>query len=374
MWGGTATLVEEASIGVESGDDEYMFGSIRSIAVHDGRMYVLDNQVPAVRVYDLAGEHLQDIGAEGEGPGEFRVPLSMVVGADGRVHVRDGELGRITIFSPEGDTVDTIPLRVGFRSTYQMVMTNDGTLYNYERLAQDDADTEDRRSGMVPHFGDEGRVGEPIPPPDFDFESWQITGRAEGLSMTYGVPFAPAVRWTLAPSGAVVAGLSTDYHFEIRYPDGRLVHVMKSWTPVPVSSAEAAWRKKQSTALMRRNLPEWTWNGPEIPAAKPAYTRFVADHSGRIWVIRPGPSRHVDGDCDENPEPGPGFGEPCWTQTTIWEIFGEDGRFLGTAEVPEGTQVSPPPYIRDELFVAWSLDEASTPMVKRYRLVLPGER
>jgi len=32
VWGGTATLEEEASIGVESGDDAYMLGSVRAIA------------------------------------------------------------------------------------------------------------------------------------------------------------------------------------------------------------------------------------------------------------------------------------------------------------------------------------------------------
>ncbi len=40
-----ATVVEELSIGVESGPDEYMFGSIRYIAAGvDGTVYVVDGR------------------------------------------------------------------------------------------------------------------------------------------------------------------------------------------------------------------------------------------------------------------------------------------------------------------------------------------
>ncbi len=62
VWGGMARLVEEASIGVEAGPEEYMFGNVTAVWGTDGRTFVLDPQIPAVRVYDLAGSHLFDIG------------------------------------------------------------------------------------------------------------------------------------------------------------------------------------------------------------------------------------------------------------------------------------------------------------------------
>lgn len=58
------------------------------------------------------------------------------------------------------------------------------------------------------------------------------------------------------------------------------------------------------------------------------------------------------------------------------DVFDEEGRFLGDAELPEGTQMFPPPYVRGDLFLAAYLaaymDEVGTVMVKRYRIVLPG--
>lgn len=71
VWGGTARLVEDLSIGVETGEDAYVFGAISGVAADESRIYVLDSQVPALRVYDHQGVHVLDIGGEGQGPGEF---------------------------------------------------------------------------------------------------------------------------------------------------------------------------------------------------------------------------------------------------------------------------------------------------------------
>jgi hypothetical protein len=63
VWGAPARLEETLSIGVEAGEEPYMFGQLRGVAALDGRIYVLDGSVPAVRVYDGEGRHLMDIGA-----------------------------------------------------------------------------------------------------------------------------------------------------------------------------------------------------------------------------------------------------------------------------------------------------------------------
>ena len=74
------------------------------------RIYVLDNQIATVRVYDLAGRHLMDIGGRGQGPGEFMFPEHLAIDPDGTIFVRDGALARLTIFEPSGAVRDTWPL------------------------------------------------------------------------------------------------------------------------------------------------------------------------------------------------------------------------------------------------------------------------
>lgn len=58
------------------------------------------------------------------------------------------------------------------------------------------------------------------------------------------------------------------------------------------------------------------------------------------------------------------------------DVFGPDGRFLGDVDVPLGFSVSGlrRSYIDGDMILREIQDEAGTIMVKRYRLVLPGER
>jgi len=45
-------LVEEASIGVDVGEDPYMLGNPTAVWATEDRIFVVDGQIPALRVYD----------------------------------------------------------------------------------------------------------------------------------------------------------------------------------------------------------------------------------------------------------------------------------------------------------------------------------
>lgn len=53
MWEGWARLVEDLSIGVESGEDAYMFGRITGLYATADEIFVVDEQIPVVRVFDM---------------------------------------------------------------------------------------------------------------------------------------------------------------------------------------------------------------------------------------------------------------------------------------------------------------------------------
>ena len=110
---------------------------------------------------------------------------------------------------------------------------------------------------------------------------------------------------------------------------------------------------------MRRIDPGWVWRGPSIPAHKPAFESFIPDHSGRVWVVRLG-SGVSPNSTDE------------WRDTYLLDVFEEQtGRYLGEVEVPPGVRFAPEPYIRDDLFIAYCLDEAGVPYVRSFRIELP---
>jgi len=151
--------------------------------------------------------------------------------------------------------------------------------------------------------------------------------------------------------------------------------VSRDWEPVPVEPAEATWRKRWRVAATRERYPDWNWNGDEVPSHKPAYNLLIPAASGETWVARSGPSRRQDS-CVEDPlDDFRRAGEnPCWREEGVLDVFGTDGRYLGDVRIPEGLRPSLGTlFVRGDTVLGVVQDQAGTIMVKRYRLVLPGE-
>lgn len=67
-----------------------------------GQLLLSDAAEGNVRLFDSTGKLQRTIGAKGSGPGEFQIPFAPRFGPDGRIHVPDAKLGRISVFSPAG--------------------------------------------------------------------------------------------------------------------------------------------------------------------------------------------------------------------------------------------------------------------------------
>jgi len=121
--------------------------------------------------------------------------------------------------------------------------------------------------------------------------------------------------------------------------------------------------------------PNWEWNANPIPETKPFFGGFYADPAGVLWVRRLVRTESVN-DCDASPavalaENRPA--RPCFREIEGFDVFAADGRYLGQVEMPLVDLVEQPTIDGDTLVLAME-DDAGTIMVKRYRLVLPGER
>ena len=369
VWGGTATLVGQLSIGVEVGEDPYMFGSIAGIWATEDRIYVADYRVPAIRVFDHDGGYIMDLGREGQGPGEYQGPNSVVVAQDGRIYSKDGSPGgRVNVYNKDGESVDTLHGDPMLGSGWPLVATRAGSVYTPVRGDPDSWQDGPRLSGMaIP--GPDGIVGEilVVPTLGFEFQGVYVNDR-----MTTFMPFAPSHRWAMSPSGAIVVGITGEYRFEIHGSGDHVTVVEKSWEPLPVDPGEAEWRRRATVMEGRRWQEGFSWDGAGMPDRMPAWSGLTVDADGRIWIARRGPSRRVE-DCDPDPfEVTEGRARSCWESDLTYEVFDEEGLFLGgvdLAPVIASLRVS---FITgDRMFVAVE-DEAGTPMVKRYRIVLPS--
>lgn len=72
------------------------------VAVHAGKIYVVDGSHHRIMVYDLKGKFLFQFGSKGEQPGQLNYPVGIDVSTDNRVYVADSGNHRIQIFSNKG--------------------------------------------------------------------------------------------------------------------------------------------------------------------------------------------------------------------------------------------------------------------------------
>lgn len=94
----TDSAAPSLSLGAMDTPPEQVFGEISDVESDSaGRIYVLDSQGGAVRIFGPSGAFLTEIGRFGDGPGEFAAPSSLAILDDGSLVVA-GTMGRVTRF------------------------------------------------------------------------------------------------------------------------------------------------------------------------------------------------------------------------------------------------------------------------------------
>ena len=148
-------LEEDLRIGEAEGAEEYMFTSIRDLAVDDdGSIYVADNEDACIKVYDASGIFLRRISRKGQGPGELGRPYGVQITDNAEVMVHDGANRRVHYFSRAGDFLRDVPFGTLWHLTcrsdggefyYAMVMFRDEEFSGF-KLMQLDSELKERRT------------------------------------------------------------------------------------------------------------------------------------------------------------------------------------------------------------------------------------
>jgi hypothetical protein len=371
VWGDTAYLEPEVSIGMLEGPDEYLIGSPRALAVsEDGRIYMLDRQVMKVRVYAPDGTHIRDIGREGGGPGEFEGPDGMTTLPDGRLLVRDPGNARVAEFSADGEYLGQFWLAGGFNTSRRFYADTAGNSYAMV-LLDAEASVFDWKFGLA-RYGPDGEVRDTIPAPTWNYDRPQVSASRDGSTSINYVPFTGQDWWTFSPLGYMIGGVSTDYRFDLFRVGEPVLRIERDWTPIRVKPEEAEERKRRQVAGFRRNFGSWSWNGPPIPDTKPAFRDLFASEEGNIWVLvsQEGRETMTEEEAREEEQrtrmPPLRFEEP-----PAYDVFAPDGRFLGHVRVPEDFSNRPGPIVRGDTVWAVARDELDVATIVRYRIVHP---
>lgn len=363
-WGDSARLVEEVRIGELEGEDEYTFGRVVSMAVDSaGAMYVLDQQALTVRVYDATGRHVRDIGRSGSGPGELKQPHSLDFMPDGRLAVRDFGNARINFYDATGESVGTLTIPGGFFTSTPMQVDTLGRIYT--SVVADRPEGQMFRVGYQ-RFGADGSIGDTIRRPRPDFETQPLTARSpdgSGMSAT-SVPFSPGIQWTIDRGGNVVWAITSDYSIHTMQ-DGRPFRITRTIDAVPVQAAEKAAAEENIVRNMQATQPNWSWQGPAIPDAKPFIGSVTIAHDGRIWVQvrQPGERQAADPDAEREPGAPPPIDQ--WPEPQVYDVFEPDGTWLARLDAP--AQFTPM-YMRGDHVWGMQRDEYDVNYVVRLRI------
>jgi hypothetical protein len=377
IWRDTAELVPEVSIGMFDGPEEYIFGQIVSLAMgQDGTIYVMDQQAPALRVYEPDGTYRTTFGRRGGGPGEYQRPDGgLAVLSDGRILLRDPPNARIQVYAPDGEDLDTWRIRGNFNTSSRMIVDTLDRAYTIV-LLDPEADVRDWEMGLAQVLPD-GSPGDTLRRPETGYEAPRIEARHEtedgGVNASINsVPFSPDEVTALTRFGYWIHGISTDYSFTLLKPEGP-VRIQKVFDPVPVGAGEKAEEEAYAIRNMRYTDPNWRWNGPAIPDMKPPYREIVGGEDGTIWVLvsQPGVKREDPSYDPTDPEAIPDE----WIEPALFDVFQEDGRYLGAVRTPEGFNARwPQPLFTREWVLATVRDEFDVQTVVKYRVELPGGR
>jgi hypothetical protein len=350
-----------------SGDAESTsFASIVSVAVgRDDRVYTWDSRTPALRMYDANGVQMRVIGRRGNGPGEWDRINGIAVHPDGRLFVWDGGNARMNVYTVDGafETSWLLPVR-GFFTSNGILCDNGGRIWVRANFRVGD-DFANAKPGWI-RFTPTGVVIDTVRAPEPGGDPW-LVAREGGSSSSTGIPFGRYPTTAITPAGDVVWGLTGPYELHADVA-GRPLRITRDVVPLAIGAEERVERRASTEFNLRRTQPSWTWDGPDVPSVRPAFTGIATAPDGRLWV-----SLSVE---SERYEPDP----PSTLQTPAppavhyrskerrWDVFGEDGRYLG--QVVASRLVSPM-VMRGDFAWGQEYDSDDVPTLVKWRLVPP---
>lgn len=359
----SVTWDEVFRVGSMDGARWETFGEIRGAAFDAaGNLHVFDPQSARVVVTDSTGAFLREVGEEGEGPGELRMPVAFAVLRDGRTVIADMGHRAYLLYGPEGAFQrqvsmggDGATLRLGDLHADPagrgVVSGGGGTMVSMRAGPGEGPELPETRPVQL--LGLDGTVAstrtlvEAWRPPRGD-EPTTLAGGGIRLSMATAGPrtFEPELHVGMLPDGGMAIVDSTTWTVMVAGPGGRVLRVLRRpFEPRPVTEAvREAERARQLEELeagggprmsivsqspgggrsavpqqaireMMRGRIEAMSFYPELPVIR----EMAAGWDGTLWVQRRA--------SDEPAEAGP------------LDVVTAGGRYLGT--FPDGALALP---------------------------------
>lgn len=378
----TAVMREVARIGSAQGSEEDLLYEVSAfVELPDGRVAVADGT--GLRLFSPTGAFLERIARPGRGPGEVEHIVGLDVTAEGSLLAVDFGNRRVNVYGP-GTARGHWPLPPGMpgNGRNSIVATADGAVYvAYNPPLPTNGNPIRYPRPLFVTVGGGGAAGDTIYAearfanacPTRSARHWR-SGFYEDLR----APYFPKVKWAFSGTGVLAIGCPASYALDLIRPDGTVLRISRAWEPVRVSADERESFVEGQTFSRNRSgyFESWAWQGPRPPEQKPAYQRMFFGEDGRLWVwpAQPSVSREVPERFRQQGAPPVVYGV---ASTGAFDVFSNDGEYLGAVRLPEEVPYRPfpgrgDPFIRGDTLWALRYDSLDGPYVTKYAVQWPN--
>lgn len=288
---GRQTLQLEKLWSAGGEDEETLFGLITQVQTDpQGNMYLLDTQLSEVRVFSPAGEELRTIGREGEGPGEVRTPVDLVMLPDRTLGLVQAFPGKVVKIDLEGNPAGTINVGGSDPAQGNLVVLLD------VRPRGDELVVAGMLIGVKPDGSGQSRTR--------ILSSYSLDGQEKVRYCSHVTElnfqdlkfkeseeyFVFPRRWALDAQGRVYAATARDrYEIQVYNADGTVARVIEREFARPKRSAIEQSRIQSVADAQKRQIPVEI--AIELEEYEPVIARIQIMDNGEIWVAHSGSHR-----------------------------------------------------------------------------------
>ncbi|MEX0662749.1 MAG: 6-bladed beta-propeller [Balneolaceae bacterium] len=269
--------------------DEIIIGRIGPFTVgNNGNVYLSDVSRQVIHVYSADGTHIEEIGGEGDGPGEFR-RISSVSIDEKTIHVLDTQQMRISRFDVNNfryiDDME-LPFEPDYSGGYftypqSLDVMNDGNhlIHFGMGFSSGQEDQETSRSVIGKKFDIDKGVIEPDTMYSFPASEALVRRDGTSLHMMASVPYKRSAH--------------------VHYKNGEIMH---GWSEEPLFKwfdedgeyTRAVYSPYENEPLLRNDIVkeyedrDEPWRGmirnDDHPETWPSFIQAIPDDEGRVWV------------------------------------------------------------------------------------------
>ena len=307
---------EAFRIGDETAGDSVLLGYVFTMAVDSkGQLYLTDSGFKGIRMFSSNGILIREIGREGKGPGEFAAMPSVHIGPGDSLYALDRTAARITIFSPQDQSLVTTVSVLGPgapRPAAFLGASRRGLLVEFTSYYTPGSESLIRMSTLVKHVHWNGTVAPDTIAqlPITDFVVFDIEG-AVGIRF---LPYAASPHFAFSADQVLYYGMGDAINITIAALDGATRHkISLPHMPVFVTRAE-----REAAAAGVRHGGTRKKLLTNIPANKPAINALFLDDTGHMWIR---------------------LSRPQSDQTITWLVLDNSGVVVAKANVPKDVRL-----------------------------------